>query len=165
MSDIEKFTISKETRSLASRIEPLLNLDSKGAFDDKEVFNTIVRQDGMDPEDFVKKDVYVGNFVNAMRLASGNVSKKFMDENKDTNITSGSFEIGRSRLEVSYERHRRVPNRVPDKDTGGFRQEGEKDVYGDSTVNLKLRGAKGSKSESKAIRDYMHELYRPTANT
>lgn len=165
MSDIEKFAITKETRDLASRIEPLLALDGKGAFDDKSVFDTVVRQDGMDPEDFVKKDIYVGNFVNAMRLAAGNASKKFMDENKEVHITSGSFEVGRSRLEIGYERHRRVPNRVPDKDSGGFRQEGEKDVYGDSTVNLKLRGAKGSKSESKAIRDYMHELYRPTANT
>lgn len=162
MSDIDKFTISKDTRSLADRIEPLLKLDSKGAFNDDEVFNTIARQDGEDPAEFVRKDEYVGGFVNAMRLAAGRKSKQFMDENKEVNLTSGSFEIGRSRLEISYDRHRRVPNRVP-VEGGGFRQDGEKDAYGDCTLSLKVRGGKGSKSESKEIRNYMSELFRPVA--
>lgn len=157
----KEFKLDPKTRAIADRVKPLLAIDSKGSINevDTKVFEAFVKQDGRTVEEFVEKDNYVSDFIAGAHVAAGELSHDFMKGNKDVSTTSGTFEIGRSRLELSYDRHQRVPNRVLDKESGGFKVDGERDLYGDSNVKLKVRGAQNSKGELKAAREYISGMF------
>ena len=160
----KEFKIESKHRAIADRIKPLMAIDSKGSINDAmgKVFDEFTKQDGRTVEEFVERDNYVSDFMSGAHIAAGELSHDFMKSNKDVHTTSGTFEIGRSRLELSYDRHQRVPNRVLDKDSGTFKVDGEKDLYGDSTLKYKVRGAQNSKGDLKHARDYISNLFEGT---
>lgn len=158
----KEFKVSPETEALSARLVPLMRVNDKGVIDDTadKIFDTIAREDGKDPDEYRRMDDYRSGFLAATVHAGGVVTKSFMEENKDINTVSGSFELGRATLEFAIERHQRVPNRVLDKESGHFKVEGEKDLYGDTAVKFKMRGAQNSKGELKAVREHLHDNFR-----
>lgn len=147
---------------MASRMRTLIKPDKNGDHqEDKKnrVFDQIAKQDGHDPEDFRAKDIYKGNFIAAGVKAFGGESHSFMEQHAEVNTTTATFEMGMSTLEIVIEKHKRVPNRVVDKETGNFKVEGERDVWGDSTVKFKMHGAKNSRGDLKAEREALNEIF------
>lgn len=157
---MSEFKIKPATRSLADRIKAHMGVDDKGSLVDKDTFRKIATEDGRDVDRMIDDDNYRAEFIAASHLAGGEVAKDHMLANKDCNTVSGSFEIGRSVLEMSYERHRRVPNRVRDNETGNFTVDGEKDLWGDSTLAFKVYGARGSRGELKHVRDFLQDNFK-----
>lgn len=160
----EQFKIDPKTRSLADRMTKLLEgkIDDKGDFTKEAgdtVFRTIATEDGRNVDQMIDDDNYRGGFISAITLAAGEVSRDHMKKNKDLPTIRGSFEIGRSSLDVSFERHQRVPNRVLDKETGNFKVDGEKDLYGDAKVKYAQHGAKNSRGELKQIREHLQYTF------
>lgn len=154
------FKVNKETETLSARLVPLMKVNEKGVIDDAGIFDIIAREDGENPDEFRRMDDYRSRFPAATLHAGGVVTKSFMEEHKDINTVSGSFELGRATLEFAIERHQRVPNRVLDSETGHFKVDGERDLYGDGVVKFKMRGASNSKGELKAVREHLHENFR-----
>lgn len=150
---------------MASRMTPLLSLDKNGDNqEDKKnrVFDQIAKQDGHDPEKFREQDIYRSNFMAAALKAHGANAHSFMEQHKDVNTSTATFEMGMSTLELVIEKHKRVPNRVLDGETGNFKVDGERDVYGDSTLKFKVHGAKNSRGDLKAAREELSGLFTNT---
>lgn len=148
-------SIKPKHRTLADRIKAISGIDDKGQGKDNNNFRTIATEDGIDVDRLITEQDYVSDYMTAQRLAFGEDSIEFLKNNKDTPTVSGVFEIGKNRLELSFDRHARVPNRTIDKETGNFVVDGEKDVYGISNVKYKVRGANGSKGEMKAVGEFL----------
>lgn len=157
MSD---FKIRPETSTLADRIEALMDCNAKGELTGDQLFRKIATEDGRDVDRMIDDDFYRAGFVAAGHLAGGRKAAKAMTDNKDLGTVSGTFEIGRSVLEMSFERHKRVPNRTLDKESGDFVVNGEKDLWGDSTVAFKVYGTKGSRGELKNVRNYLNDHFK-----
>lgn len=160
MSD--QFKLQKKHTDLADRIEAAGGnvVDKDGNIKDSGVFRKIATEDGVDVDRLISEQDYVSDYIAGNHLAAARGARKHMESNKEATTVSGSFEIGRNRLELSFDRHSRVPNRVLDKETGHFKVDGEKDVYGDSTVKYKVRGAQNSKGDLKAVRDFIQDDFR-----
>jgi len=156
----EDIKIKENTRSLAGRIKPLLSVKDNGELVDDKVFEKIATEDGRNLKQMIDDDNYRSNFVSAHTLASGEVALDFMKKNKKVENVAGSFEIGRSTLEVKFDRHKKVPNRVMDKETGNFKVDGEKDLYGDSAVKFAVYGARGSRGELKQVREFLQDNFK-----
>lgn len=160
MSD-QSNSIKPKFRALADRIRAAAGgVDEKAQLKDNNTFRTIATEDGIDVDRLIIEQDYVSDYLAANRLAAGESALEYMRENKDTNTVTGSFEIGRNRFEVSFERHQRVPNRILDKESGNFKVEGEKDVYGASNIGYKVRGARASKGDMKAVGDFLQDSFR-----
>lgn len=160
----KKFEIKPRVRNIADRIKSLegAGIESNGTFRDNDTFRKIATQDGRNVDQMIDDDDYRSDFIAGTSLACGEIGNDFHRDNKDAGTLSGTFEIGRNRLEVSVERHQRVPNRVLDKETGNFRVEGEKDLYGDLNVKYTVRGARNSRGDLKAVREFVSNMYTGT---
>lgn len=162
MSDI-KSNITPKIRSLADRIKAVQGngaVDKNNTLVDNDLFRKIATEDNIDVDRLITEQNYVSDFIAGNTLASGELSRDHMKANKDVGTVSGTFAIGRNKLEISFERHQRVPNRVMDKETGGFKVDGEKDLYGDATIKYQVRGAKNSKGDLKAVREFLSDDFR-----
>jgi hypothetical protein len=160
MSDKE-FNVSPKTRTLADRIKAVqgTGVDSNNTLKDDGLFRKIATEDGRDVDQMERDDEYRSDFIAANTLAQGEIALEHKRNNKDVSTVSGVFEIGRNRMEVSFEKHQRVPNRVLDKESGAFKVDGERDLWGDATVKYKVRGTQNSKGELKAVRGFLSEGY------
>lgn len=161
----EQVKIAPKTRALADRILTEIGdqIDSKGNFSAearKNTFRKIATADGRNVDQMLDDDDYRSDYLAAQVLAGGEASERWMKDNKEVHTVVGTFEIGRNKLEISYERHTRKPNQVMDKETGNFKIDGEKDVYGDATVKYKVHGAKASRGELKQVREYLHGKFQ-----
>lgn len=160
MSD-QKPVVAPKIRALADRIRAAAGgCDDKGQLRDDNTFRKIATEDGRDVDQMISDQDYVSDYLASNRLAAGESALEFMKENKDVPIVSGSFEIGRNRFEVSFERHKRVPNRFFDKETDTFKVDGEVDLYGSSNIGYKVRGAKASKGEMKAVGNFLQDQFK-----
>lgn len=157
---MSEFKIKPATRTLADRIKTHMGVDDKGSLIDNETFRKIATEDGRDVDRMIDDDNYRAEFFAAGHLAGGELAKEAMLKNKDIGTVSGTFEIGRSVLEMSFEKHKRVPNRVRDNETGNFSVDGEKDLYGDSVLAFKVYGARGSRGELKQVRDFLQDNFK-----
>lgn len=156
MSKQDKIDLTPKIRSLADRIKAASSgVDKNNTLVDNGQFRKIATEDGRDVDRMIEDDNYRSDYIAANTVAQGEISLEHMKSNKDVGTVSGTFEIGRNKMEVSFERHNRVPNRVLDKATGNFTVDGEKDLWGDSTVKYQVRGAKNSKGELKAAREFI----------
>jgi len=156
----EDVKVKDKTRHMADRIKPILSIKENGELVDDKVFEKIATEDGRDLKQMIDDDVYRSDFVSALTLASGEKTAEHMKKDKKIENVSGSFEIGRSNMEISFQRHKKVPNRVMDKETGNFKVDGEKDVYGDSAVKYATYGARGSRGELKNVREYLQSTFK-----
>lgn len=156
----EDFKIRPSTRTLADRLREHLKVDDKGIIEDGGIFRKIATEDGRDVDRMIEDDNYRSDYIAAHTLAAGEVTREFMDRNKEIGTVSGSFEMGRSTLDVSFERHRRVPNRVRNNETGNFEVDGEKDLFGDATIKFAAYGARGSRGELKKVREFLQDSFR-----
>lgn len=156
---MSKLDIKPQHTALSIRIAALSKADEKGNLQDDDIFRKIATEDGRDVDQMISDQDYRSDFMVGARLASGMIALDFMKENKDVNTVSGTFAIGRDRLELSFERHQRVANRVP-VEGGGFKIDGEKDVYGESKVKLKVRGARASKGDMAAVGAFLEDNFR-----
>lgn len=160
MSKIDKLEIKPKHLSLADRIQAISGVDDKGQVQDDEVFRKIATEDGRDVDQMISDQDYRSDFMVGSRLAAGRLALEHMKSNKETTTVTGSFAIGRDRLELSFERHRKVPVRIP-AEGGGFKVTGEEtDVYGASNVKFKARGAKASKGDMGAVGSFLEESFR-----
>ena len=160
----EQFKLPPKIQSLSDRIFPHLDgkVDCKGNFDEeaqKTVFRKIATEDGRNVDQMIDDDNYRADFIAGITHAGSRATERVMRDNKDLGIVSGSFEIGRGSLDISFERHARVPNRVRDNETGNFKLDGEKDVYGSTTVKYATYGAKGSRGDLAKVRDVINETF------
>lgn len=156
----EQFKIKPRIQSLADRIVPLSKVNKENVSEDDGIFRKVATEDGRDVDKIVDDQEYISDFLAANTLAQGIVAEKHLKTHKDVNTVSGSFEIGRSTMEVSFERHSKAPNRIMDKETGNFKVDGEKDLWGDSAVKYKVRGAQNSKGDLKAVRDQIQSNFK-----
>lgn len=146
--------VKPNVRTLADRIKSITGVDDKGQGTDNAAFRTIASEDGIDVDRYIKEQEYTSTYISAQNLAFGEHATEHLKNNPDSTIVSAIFEIGRSRLELSFDRHVREPNRVP-KEGGGFDIDGEREIYGRMKSKFKVRGAAGSKGELKAIHDFI----------
>jgi hypothetical protein len=161
MSDAKEFKINAKTLSLADRIDAAAGgVDKNNTLEDNDIFRKIATEDGRNVDQMISDDEYRSDFIHGLTLSRGRRAKKHFQENPDVGTVSGTFEIGRNRLELSFEKH--VPNRILDKESGSFKVDGEKDVYGDATVKYKVRGTQNSKGELKAVREFLQDDYLGT---
>jgi hypothetical protein len=158
----ENFKFDPKTRTLADRIKAAsgVGVDENNTLKDDGVFRKIATEDGRNVDQMISDDEYRSDFIAANTLAQGEIARDYMKDNKDVGTVSGTFEIGRNRMEVSFERHQRVPNRVLDKETGHFKVDGERDLYGDATVKYNVRGTQNSKGDLKAVRDFLSDSFQ-----
>lgn len=160
---MSEFNFSPKTRTLADRIKAAegVGIDSTThTLKDNDAFRRIATEDGRNVDQMIDDDAYRADYIHAKTLAMGEITRDYMKDNKDVGTVSGVFDIGRNRMEISFERHSRVPNRVLDKESGNFKVDGEKDVYGDTTVKYKVRGTQNSKGELKAVREYLGNTFK-----
>uniref|UniRef100_A0AAU7PGR5 Uncharacterized protein n=1 Tax=Burkholderia phage vB_BgluM-SURPRISE13 TaxID=3159457 RepID=A0AAU7PGR5_9VIRU len=160
----EQFKLPAKIQSLSDRIFTQLDgkVDEKGNFDEevqKTVFRTVATEDGRNVDQMIDDDNYRSDFIAGITHAAGRAAEGAMKKHKTLGTASGSFEIGRGSLDISFERHSRVPNRVLDKESGNFKVDGEKDVYGSSTVKYATYGAKNSRGDLAKVREAINQSF------
>jgi hypothetical protein len=161
----EQFKLPAKIQSLSDRIFTHLDgkVDSKGNFDEeaqKTVFRNVATEDGRNVDQMIDDDNYRSDFIAGLTHAGSRAVEKAMRHHKDLGTASGSFEIGRGSLDISFERHSRVPNRILDKETGNFKVDGEKDVYGSTTVKYATYGAKNSRGDLAKVREAIGDTFK-----
>lgn len=160
----EQFKLPTDVKDLSDRIYDRLKgkVDDKGNFDEdvqKTVFRDIATEDGRNVDQMIDDDNYRAKFFAGVTHAGSRAAKDVMIENKDLGLVSGSFEIGRGSLDISFERHSRQPNRILDKETGNFKVDGDKDVYGTTRIKYATYGAKGSRGDMAKVTAEINETF------
>lgn len=160
----EQFKLPAKIQSLSDRLFTLLDgqVDGKGNFSEevqKTAFRKIATEDGRNVDQMIDDDNYRSDFIAGITHAGGRAAEGGLKKHKDLNTVSGSFEIGRGSLDISFEKHSRVPNRVLDKETGNFKVDGEKDVYGSSTIKYATYGAKNSRGDLAKAREAINIVF------
>ncbi|BAQ02559.1 hypothetical protein AVU38_gp031 [Ralstonia phage RSL2] len=154
----EQFKLNTRAQSISDRIFSKIDgkVDTSGNLDKdltKSVFREIATEDGRNVEQMIDDQNYISDFVLGSTHAGSKAVERRFKETKDLGTAALTFELGRSVLDVSFERHKRVPNRVLDKESGNFVVDGEKDVYGQTNVKFSTYGAKNSRGELSKLRD------------
>jgi hypothetical protein len=160
----EQFKLNTRAQSISDRIQGLIKgkVDSTGELDKdlrKSVFRTIATEDGRNVDQMIDDQNYVSDFILGSTDGGSREVERAFKEHKDLNTATVTFELGRSVLDVSFERHKRVPNRVLDKESGNFVVDGEKDVYGSTTVKFATYGSKNSRGDLSKLRDTINTTF------
>lgn len=152
----EQIKIKPEIVSLKDRLLPLMRERRKdNHIAGEDVAKIIATEDGHDVDAWKKSDDYRSNLIAGTYLAQGELSKEVMLKDKDITNLTGNYELGNNKLEIEISRHKRVPNRIMDKDSGLFKVDGEKDLYGSGSVKYIARGAVNSAGDLKAVRSFV----------
>lgn len=160
----EQFKLNPRAQSISDRVLGLIDgkVDVSGNLDKelrKSVFRSVATEDGRNVDQMIDDQNYVSDFILGATDAGSKAVKNRFGETKELNEATVTFELGRSILDVSFERHKRIPNRVLDKESGNFVVDGEKDVYGATNVKFATYGAKNSRGELAKLRDTINETF------
>lgn len=160
----EQFKLNTRAQSISDRVLGIIDgkVDVSGNLDKelrKSVFRTVATEDGRNVDQMIDDQNYVSDFILGTTDAGSKAVANRFKETKELNEATVTFELGRSVLDVSFERHKRIPNRVLDKESGNFVVDGEKDVYGATNVKFATYGAKNSRGELAKLRDTINETF------
>lgn len=162
MSD-SKLKISDDERNLIDRIKKHVSVSAEGVGESSEAFRITATEDGRDVDRMIDDKKYQDKWRQAAHVAVGELSHQAFLAYKDLNTSTVSFDMAGDSLEVAFTKHQRVPNRIIDKESGHPKVDGERDLYGGSTLKYIVQGVKNSAGRLKHQREHFHELFEQTA--